>query len=216
MPMETRSWGRSLSVSGRVLFVVSVLILMLVSWAGVLDKVSRDYVDGALAKAVVAFATARAINGAVSVAQSTTVSVGFGAGVEVSPGEILDPINDLVEDYSSVMKLAIVSLVIQKILLAVVSEALFKVLLTLSGLALVTMLLLKATAPLNLVFRIFVSLAFLRFILVAVVLFNGLVNHAFIDNRRDEATNRLNVLPGDLEQQIAIGANSAKPERTAW
>jgi hypothetical protein len=107
---------------------------------------------------------------------------------------VLDPINDLVEDYSSAMKLAIASLVIQKILLSVVSETVFKVLLSLSGVALIGSVLMKGTAPMNILFKVFVSLAFLRFILVAVVLLNGMVNHAFIDDRRDEAMERLDFL----------------------
>ena len=213
--MATEGQVRGFVLSGRNLFILPILLLMLTSWVGVLDKVSGDYLDGALAKSVLAFGTARAINGAISVAQSTTVSVGFGAGVEFSPGEILDPINDLVEDYSSAMKLAIASLVIQKILLTVVSEAVFKVLLTLSGLALITSLLMKVVTPMNFLFRVFVSLVFLRFILVAVVLLNGLVNHAFIDGRRDEAMERLSVLPGDLEQQIGSETNSIKREESA-
>ncbi|MEO6080366.1 MAG: hypothetical protein ABIQ86_11375 [Steroidobacteraceae bacterium] len=206
--MSNRVFGRGLTLSARTLFIIPILLLMLTSWVGVLDKVSKDYVDGAMTRALVAFGTARAINGAISVAQSTTVSVGVG----ISPGEILDPINDLVEDYSSVMKVAIASLVIQKVLLAVVSETVFKVLLMLSGLALIASLLLKAVAPMNFLFKVFVSLVFLRFVLVAVVVLNGLVNHAFIDERTDTAVKQLSVLPEDLEQEVGVGANSKKSE----
>lgn len=53
----------------------------------------------------------------------------------------------------------------------------------------------------NFLFRTFVSLVVLRFILVAVVLLNGLANHAFLDQRRDELVEQLGGLPRDLEMK---------------
>lgn len=208
--MANESLSRTLAPSAKAFLVASILLLVVVSWVGVLDRASGDYVEGSFKKALVAFGTARAINGAISVAQSTTVSVGAVTEAEVSPGEILDPINDLVEDYSSVMKAAIVSLVIQKTLLAVVSETVFKVLLTLSGLALIASVLLKFSASVNFLFKIFATLIFLRFILVAVVLLNGFVNQAFIDEHSDEAMGQLEVVSGNLKPGGAVDSDSAE------
>lgn len=201
--MASEAGNSGVASSNRPILLTSVLILVVMSWVGALDKLSEDYVNESLTKATFAFGTARAINGAVSIAQSTTISVGVGAAAAVAPGEILDPVNDLVEDYSSVMKLAIISLVIQKTLLAVISESLFKVLLTLSGLALIACLFLKFSAPVNLAFKIFVSLVVLRFALVVVVMLNGLVNQAFIDEKRDEVVRKLEILPGEIEHGLA-------------
>lgn len=206
--MEKDPLSHARLLSGKTLLIVPILLLMLISSVGVLDKVSEGYVNSALTKALIAFGTARAINAAMSVAQSTTVSVEVGVGAQVSPGEVLDPLDDLVEDYSSAMKLAIGSLVIQKILLEVVSDEVFKVLLVVSGMALLAALMMKGTGMLNLCFKVFVSLIFLRFILVAVVVLNGLVNHAFIDERRDQAMEQLSVLPDDLEAQIESGSTA--------
>lgn len=201
--MASEAGNSTMASSKRPILLTSVLILVVMSWVGALDKLSEDYVNESLTKATFAFGTARAINGAVSIAQSTTISVGVGAAAAVAPGEILDPVNDLVEDYSSVMKLAIISLVIQKTLLAVISESLFKVLLTLSGLALIACLFLKFSAPVNLAFKIFVSLVVLRFALVVVVMLNGLVNQAFIDEKRDEVVRKLEILPGEIEHGLS-------------
>lgn len=192
-------------ISGRSVSIATILLVVLVSWIGVLDAVCDNYVNGSLQKATVAFATARGINGVVSVARTATVSGHFVAGLQITPGEVLDPIDDLVENYSAAMKVAIASLVIQKVMLSVVSKTVFKVLLTLSGLALVVSVMLHGTAPMNVLFRVFVSLTFLRFILVVVVLLNGVVNHAFIDGQRDKAVSRLNALPGDLDRQVSTG-----------
>ena len=190
-------------ISGGSVFIATILLVVLVSWIGVLDRASARYVNGTLGKATVTFGSARAINGVLSVAKSTTVSIPVVGGLQVTPGELLEPIDDLVENYAAAMKLAMASLVIQRVMLSVVSATVFKVLLTLSGLALVVGAMLKGTAPINFLFRVFVSLTFLRFILVAAVLLNGIVNHAFIDRHRDEAVGRLNVLSGELNRQVS-------------
>lgn len=55
-------------------------------------------------RAVVAFTIAKTINAALSVAEEVTVSGGVGvAGVGVSPGQVLDPVDDLIEQFSIAM-----------------------------------------------------------------------------------------------------------------
>ncbi|HYC01679.1 MAG TPA: hypothetical protein VED40_00205 [Azospirillaceae bacterium] len=63
-----------------------------------------------LTRAAALFATARALNAAISVAQSAEVTAGVGVQGTVSPGQALDPINDLVERFSAVMLTATVAL----------------------------------------------------------------------------------------------------------
>ena len=95
------------------------LALALLSWHGGVDRYAQDRVEAQLERALVAFALARALNGVISVAQGTEVAIEpAGVGVKLSPGEILDPVNDLVEQFSSVMLLASVSLGIQRLFLA--------------------------------------------------------------------------------------------------
>jgi hypothetical protein len=58
------------------------------------------------------------LNAVISVAQGTDVAIEpAGVGVKFSPGEILDPINDLVEKFSTLMLFASISFGIQKILI---------------------------------------------------------------------------------------------------
>jgi ABC-type multidrug transport system fused ATPase/permease subunit len=64
------------------------------------------------------FALARGLNGVISVAQGTEMSIEpMGVGLTLTPGEILDPLNDLVEQFSSVLLLASASLGVQNIVL---------------------------------------------------------------------------------------------------
>ena len=86
------------------------------------DRSSDSQLDSALTRALIGFGIARTLNGVISVAQGTEFAVQpAGVGVNFSPGEILDPVNDLVERFSWVMLLATSSLGIQKILLEVSS-----------------------------------------------------------------------------------------------
>ena len=97
------------------LLLVAVLVL---SWTSPLDTLSTGQVDSGLKRALVTFGTARALNALISVAQGTDVAIEpGGVGVKFSPGEILDPINDLVEKFSTLMLFASISFGIQKILI---------------------------------------------------------------------------------------------------
>jgi len=60
------------------------------------------------------------LNAAISVAQGTEALVQpFGFGVTLAPGQVLDPINDLVEQFSNLMLVASVVFGIQKVLIAI-------------------------------------------------------------------------------------------------
>ena len=109
-----------------------LLLLPAIGWLGVLDAFSSRYVDEALVAGGVVFATARGINAIVSVLQGTELDAVM---LTFSIGELLDPVNDLIERFSGVMLVALGSLALQKILLGVVSDPLFNALLTALALA---------------------------------------------------------------------------------
>lgn len=86
----------------------------------VLDQRAADNYDTLFQRALVTFALARTLNGVISAVQGTEVAVQpAGVGVTLTPGEILDPVNDLVERFSWIMLGATVSLGIQHVLLEI-------------------------------------------------------------------------------------------------
>lgn len=110
------------SVAKYLLIALGLIALIAVSFARPIDKSGESQLDDALTRALVGFGIARTLNGVISVAQGTEFAVQpAGIGVNFSPGEILDPINDLVERFSWVMLAASTSIGIQKILLQVSS-----------------------------------------------------------------------------------------------
>ena len=102
----------------RIIAPLLLVAILALSWASPLDAISTEQVDAGLKRALVTFATARMLNAVISVAQGTDVAIEpAGIGVKFAPGEILDPINDLVEKFSTLMLFASIAFGIQKILI---------------------------------------------------------------------------------------------------
>ena len=115
------------SVSGRSRWRWAVALLVVVavacSWIPGLESKANAQVDAGFKRALVAFAAARTLNAVISVIQETEVTVQpFGLGVKLAPGQMLDPVNDLVENFADVMMMATVAFGIQKTLLLIFSD----------------------------------------------------------------------------------------------
>lgn len=105
----------------------TLLSLLLLTVAGlscttVLDSQAIGLTERSLSRALLSFGTARGLNAIISVAQGTEFTMQpAGVGVVLTPGQILDPINDLIERFSWVMLLASTSLGMQKLFLDMVA-----------------------------------------------------------------------------------------------
>ena len=102
----------------RLAAAIAVLAILPLAWIGPLDRMGEEYVEQGLKRAMLTFATARTVNGVISVVKSTTVSVPFVGGVSASPGQLLDPLDDLIEQFSALMLAACISLAAQRLLIA--------------------------------------------------------------------------------------------------
>lgn len=107
-----------------------IVALVVCAWISPIDQKASDSLEAGLARAFVTFATARGLNSAISLAQGTEVTAGVGMSATFSVGQVLDPINDLVEQFSDLMLLATVSFGVQQVLLVIGQHLLIKVLLT--------------------------------------------------------------------------------------
>jgi len=104
------------------ILTIIVLLLVVISLSGTVDKKSEEYTGEAFKRALITFGIARGLNGVISVAQGTEVALQpAGLGINFTPGQILDPINDLVEQFSWVMLASSASLGVQKVLLTISS-----------------------------------------------------------------------------------------------
>jgi hypothetical protein len=194
------------------LMIMVVAVFMALSWLNVLDDYGDRYTTNALKQSAASYAVARGINAVVSVLQSTEVSVGFAS---LSPGEALDPLNDLVERFSWIAMMAMASLGLQKLLLLMASSLLFKVLITITGALLIYSLLKKNSRAQNTMVRLFVVALFLRFAVGSVVLANDIVEYMFLEESRTQATEKLAETKVSLSD-ISLGLQQGKEEEGVW
>lgn len=107
------------------------------TFLGEFDKKGSKYLNETIGRAVYTFAIVRGINGVISVIQGTNIAVSpAGVGVQFAVGEVLDPVNDLVERFSWVMLMSSISLGVQKVLMEIGIWLGFKILLSFSMLIL--------------------------------------------------------------------------------
>ena len=185
----------------QLLIALIILLIVAVSWSGTIDRQTESYVNKATVQALAAFATARVLNAGISVAKSIQV----GAVVSVQPLEILDPVHDLVEQYSSIMKLAIGSLVIQKVLLEIVATGFFKILLTLLAILLLASLFVGSAYHSTLMFKIFTLVCLARFLLILAVGLNGLVDTIYVNNKTQQNMVELEILSREVDAMTISG-----------
>ena len=155
-----------------------VVLFIALSWSKDIGEMANTQVDAGLKRSLVSFASARALNAVISVVQGTEVVVHpLGVGITLTLGQVLDPINDLVEQFSSVMLLASVAFGIQKLLLSIASNWVVSAVVT--GLALLWASLFwfnKAPAWLS---RMLVVLVFLRLVMPVTLIGSAFVFEKF-------------------------------------
>jgi len=122
MTIPTRS---SVPFNRRLLTALLVAGLLALAWLGTLDHYTYDYLKGSLLNALASYGVSRSLNAVISMFSTSTISIGVAS---ISVGELLDPLNDLIERFSELLTFAIGSIAIQKILLTIVSSNLFIIL----------------------------------------------------------------------------------------
>jgi hypothetical protein len=119
----------------KMLLLAILAMAVALVWLRPLDVMAQNYVDSGLKRALVTFASARALNAVISLAQGTSVSIQVGAGVSAHPAAVLDPLDDLVEQFSTIMLVATLSFAAQHLLITLVGSWPLAALLTLVLLA---------------------------------------------------------------------------------
>lgn len=180
----------------KIYILTAITLLAIISWFDFFDKLSSEYVDNAIVQGTITFGIARAFNAAISVLQS--IQVGF-FGSSVTIGEMLDPINDLVEQFSTLMKYALGSLIIQKLLLEIVSETFFKILTSISGVILIFTTFMLNVKYFNLAMKVFVFMLFLRYIIVLSITMNAVVDNFYIEEKFEKNIQTLESYNVDFE-----------------
>jgi hypothetical protein len=197
----------------RKLVIFSVAVAVALSWLGNLDKYSQAYLDDALVSGGLVYATARGINAAVSVLQGTEITP---AVATIAVGQVLDPVNDLIERFSGMLLLALGSLALQKILLEIFSHLGFSILVTLlAALVLLTAVQSRYTRWYAGTLRLFIFTVAIRFALSLVVIASAAVNHVFLETADEARHSEMTRLEGELRNLSTARPGTASAEDIA-
>lgn len=186
----------------RALATVVVAGVVALSWSQLADDAALGSSNDTLKRALATFAVARALNGVISVAQGTELAVQpVGVGVTLSVGEVLDPLNDLVESFSWLALLACVSLGTQILLAELVVNPWVNGALS-AGAAIYVLALWwpgAVTARVTLL-RMLTLLVFLRFLFAVTALATGWTDQAVLADRQRAALEGIELTQAHIEE----------------
>jgi hypothetical protein len=172
-----------------------VAMLLLLSSITSVDRIAETEHDALFQRALITFALARTLNGVISAVQGTEVALQpAGVGVTLTPGEALDPINDMIERFSWIMLGASLSLGVQQVLLDVGQWWGVRVLLAALGLGWLWWRLRRQDTGNGsedsgrLLFRVFIIVLFIRFAVPVAMIANEGLYRLFLESRFVEST----------------------------
>jgi hypothetical protein len=180
----------------RWLLVTLVSVTVLLSVLTPVDRLAETRYDALFQRALITFALARTLNGVISVVQGTELALQpAGVGVTLTPGQVLDPINDLIERFSWIMLGATVSLGVQQVLLDVGQWWGVRLLSAALGLLWLWVRLRNSSRQLpntanseRLLFRVFIIAIFIRFAVPVAMIANEGLYRLFLEPRYVEST----------------------------
>ena len=103
---EPVAWGILLGV------VAVVMVAGIAPWV---DARGAAYLEASFTRTLAALAATRGLDSAISLAQSSEVSFSLGPGGSIGIGQALDPINDLVEQYGSLLLTSTTAVGVQRL-----------------------------------------------------------------------------------------------------
>ena len=207
-----------LKLSLALLFIISIAFNL----SQTLDTSSKKYIDKAFNRALITFGIAKSLNGVISVAQGTEIAIQpAGIGINLTPGQILDPVNDLVERFSWIMLVSSTSLGIQKVFLTMSIWPVFQY--ALASFILLSLFLLftntKKHAQLRiLILRISLIFIVFRFAVPITGLANQMVYDVFLKGEYITSTNKLETTAeeiGKLNEETTFRQPDIK-KKSVW
>ena len=188
----------------KLLITLLILLAATLIFTGWLDGAGREYTEQGLKRSLITYGVARGLNGIISVAQGTEVAVEpVGVGVTFTPGQVLDPINDLVERFSWVVLASGVSLGAQNILLAITAWTGFGLLVV--SFLLASLILLWKQGGLSLavrrvIYKIAIIIVILRMAVPMIAIINEGLYQLFLAPQYEMSLQQLEATTQDIEK----------------
>ena len=209
--LPTSLWARC-TATGLLLAMVAL------SWSQALDNAASNATTTTFKRALSIAALARTFNGVISVAQGTEIAVQpIGVGITITLGEILDPINDLIERFSMLALVASVSLGLQITLTEIMSSAWLSGLMSVAILTyLVFMWRNPATPAARMALRVSGTVIFARFLLAVAMLATHWLDVAFLQERQEKAVAEITATTQAIvqlqDESSSVEVNTDEPD----
>ncbi len=179
----------------QILKSMLILFCIVLSQITVIDTIAEEYTEKGIKRALLTYGVSRSLNAVISVAQGTEVALSpVGVGVTFTPGQILDPVNDLVERFSWVILASGTSLGIQRVFLEMSSAPIINWLVTSLGGVLIFIIWFykpvdgaQGKAWSNGISRLFAIFIILRFSVPVFALINEIIYLEFLQDRYQTA-----------------------------
>lgn len=195
----------------RLLPQALLIVALLFAWMGTedspvrrysLDASAQGYVDDGLKRALVTFATARALNAVLSLAQGTQVSVQpLGVGVQISLGQLLHPINEVVGQFAELMLIASIAFGAMEILIRVGGHWTVTLALTIVAAWYLTLRSRGAASPALLV-KLLAVLLFARFAIPAVSIGSDAIYRTFMAEDYEASQQAIELSTGRIGGEV--------------
>lgn len=193
-----------------------ILLSMAVSWTGTLERTAQSQLQSTLERALLTAAIARGLNGVISVAQGTEIAIQpVGIGITITVGEILDPLNDLIERFSWLALAASASLGTQMLLSELFANDAINVVLTAAGVIYLLAIWLPVSVPGRQWFlRATALLIFVRFLFTAVILMVTAVDYWLLEERQQVALTELTETTDEIDELQRATADDPADDTT--
>ena len=202
--------------------IVALVLVAVLAVVPVLDRRAAVNYEDLFQRAIVTFALARTLNGVISAVQGTEVALQpAGVGVTLTPGQILDPVNDLVERFSWIMLGATVSLGVQNVLLEISAWWALQGVVVVLALWLLVLLWRDGTVSgqgdhssrtRQILWRSLLVVAFLRFAVPLTLVANEAIYDLFLESRYAESTEIIQAAGNEIEAISEAAVADAEPE----
>ena len=194
-------------------FAASMLLLVALSWSSVLDAAALRQLDAGGLRALAAFAIARGLNAGISLLQGTEIALQpMGVGLTLAVGQVLDPVNDLVEHFANLTLFAAVAFGIEGLLVRIGGHWAISLLFSLCALGWAVRLLRRQSVP---VWRgrTLVLLVFVRLALPLAFIASDFAFRQFLETDYREGTQVIERLAGQID---ALAPASAAQEESGF
>ena len=165
----------------RIYLLLLAAVVLAGCWVVPIDTDAREQIKDGLKRALTTFAAARALGAVLSVAQGTQLDVKpAGVGLSIAPGQILQPLNELIERFAAVMLAASVAFGIQLLLLNIGGHQVVSALLTAAVALWVASCWRRDGNTPRWIQSVLIALLLVRFAMPMVALANDTIFHVFM------------------------------------